>query len=78
MTRVYLHALGILNALGNDAASVRRGLYQGATGGMRVRNGLIPGRSVHVGAVHADLPPIAAPWAAYASRNNQLLQAASE
>ena len=78
MTRVYLHALGILNALGNDAASVRRGLYQASTRGMQVRDDFIPGRSVHVGAVHADLPPIAAQWAAYASRNNQVLQAAIE
>ncbi|HKV96150.1 MAG TPA: beta-ketoacyl-[acyl-carrier-protein] synthase family protein [Gammaproteobacteria bacterium] len=76
MTRVYLHALGILNALGNDAASVRRGLYKGSTAGMQVRDDFIPGRPVHVGAVHADLPPIEPQWPEYNSRNNRILAAA--
>lgn len=76
MTRVYLHALGILNALGSDVASVRRGLYAGSTQGMRVRDDFIPGRPVHVGAVHADLPPIEAQWPEYNSRNNRILAAA--
>lgn len=76
MTRVYLHALGILNALGNDAASVRRGLYAGSTQGMQVRDDFIPGRSVHVGAVHADLKPIEPQWLEYNSRNNRILDAA--
>jgi len=78
MTRVYLHALGILNALGDDAASVRRGLHQGSTAGMRVRDDLIPGRGVHVGAVRTELPSLETGAQAYASRNNQMLRAAVE
>ena len=76
MTRVYLHALGILNALGNDVASVRHGLYVGSTQGMQVREDFIPGRPVHVGAVHADLKPIEPQWPEYNSRNNRILDAA--
>ena len=76
MTPVFLQALGILNALGNDLASVRRGLYAGSTAGMQVRQDFIPGRNVHVGAVDADLPEIEPRWAAYNSRNNQMLCAA--
>ncbi|MFI4920067.1 MAG: beta-ketoacyl-[acyl-carrier-protein] synthase family protein [Gammaproteobacteria bacterium] len=76
--RSYLHALGIVNALGADAASVRKGLYAGATTGMRERDDLIAGRSVWVGEVAAELAPIEPGLRPYASRNNQLLRTALE
>lgn len=76
MTRVYLQALGIVNALGDNTNSVRAGLYAGATSGMQARDDLIPNRSVRVGAVTAELPEVEPEWAAYASRNNRLLRAA--
>ena len=75
MIRCYLHALGITNALGTDAAGVRRGLYAGSTTGMRERNDLIPGRSVRVGEA-AEPAPLEAGMERYASRNNRLLRAA--
>lgn len=78
MTRVYLHALGIVNALGANAAEVRTGLYAGCIAGMQARVDLIPDRSVRVGAVTAELPPVEPELQAYASRNNQLLRAAIE
>ena len=76
MTRAYLHALGIVNALGNDVASVRKGLYAGSIEGMHERDDLVAGRSVRVGEVTMDLPPIESGMPAYVSRNNRLLQAA--
>jgi len=75
VTRCYLHALGITNALGTDAASVRRGLYAGSTAGMRERSDLIPGRSVRVGEA-AEPAALEASMERYASRNNRLLRAA--
>ncbi|MGH8370083.1 MAG: beta-ketoacyl-[acyl-carrier-protein] synthase family protein, partial [Gammaproteobacteria bacterium] len=78
MTRVYLNALGILNALGNDADSVRAGLHAGSTAGMLARDDLISGRTVRVGTVNAMLPEIEAGLSVYDSRNNQLLRAAVE
>ena len=76
MNRSYLHALGIVNALGHDATSVRKGLYAGDTSGMRERDDLVVGRSVRVGEVTMDLPAIEADLPAYVSRNNRLLRAA--
>ncbi|HET7921530.1 MAG TPA: beta-ketoacyl-[acyl-carrier-protein] synthase family protein [Gammaproteobacteria bacterium] len=76
MTPVFLNALGILCALGNDSAGVRRNLYAGSSAGMKVREDLIHGRRVHVGVVEAELPDIEAELAAYASRNNRMLNAA--
>ena len=76
MNRTYLHALGIVNALGEDTASVRKGLYAGSTAGMRERADLVAGRSVWVGEVTMDLPPIEAGMGVYESRNNRLLRAA--
>ena len=78
MKRVYLHALGIVNALGGDATSVRAGLYAGSTQGMVGRDDLIAGRRVHVGEVKTRLPPLDSSLHDYASRNNQLLRAAVE
>ncbi|HVC38106.1 MAG TPA: beta-ketoacyl-[acyl-carrier-protein] synthase family protein [Gammaproteobacteria bacterium] len=76
MTQVYLHALGIINALGNDVGSVRAGLFNGSTAGMQLRDDLIVGRTVRVGAVTSELPELETQWMAYASRNNRLLRAA--
>ena len=76
MIRTYLHALGIVNALGNDVASVRKGLYAGSTTGMRERDDLVTGRSVRVGEVTLELAPIEPGLPAYVSRNNRLLHAA--
>jgi 3-oxoacyl-[acyl-carrier-protein] synthase I len=78
MTRVYLNALGILNALGNDVASVRAGLHAGSTTGMLVRDDLIRGRTVRVGTVTADLPEVETELPMFASRNNRLLRGAVE
>lgn len=76
MKRVYLHDLGIINALGSDAASVRKGLLRGSSAGMRTRDDLIKGRGVHVGTVDGELPALGAACARYQSRNNRLLAAA--
>lgn len=76
MTRVYFNALGIINALGPDAAQVREGLVAGSTTGMRRREDLIAGRPLRVGTVDAPLPALPEAFAAYDSRNNRLLTAA--
>ncbi len=76
MKRTYLHALGIVNALGADVASVRAGLYAGSTQGMGERDDLIAGRNVRVGEVKTKLPRLETSLHDYASRNNQLLRAA--
>ncbi len=77
MKRVYLHALGIINALGNNEGSIRAGLLNGSTAGMQSRDNLITGRKVCVGAVMSDLPELEPQWTQYASRNNRLLRAAT-
>ena len=76
MTRCYLHALGIVNALGSDQAAVRRGLYAGSTAGMQARADFIPGREVRVGVVAAEPTGLEAGLERFASRNNRLLRAA--
>ncbi|HET7176897.1 MAG TPA: beta-ketoacyl-[acyl-carrier-protein] synthase family protein [Gammaproteobacteria bacterium] len=78
MSPVYLHDLGIVNALGSGTDTVRRALYAGSTAGMREREDLVPGRRVRVGEALTALPPVAAGLKAYASRNNRLLQQAVE
>ena len=76
MKRVYLHHLGIINALGTGAASVREGLLAGSRAGMLKRDDFIKGRGVHVGTVCGELPALGAVHALYESRNNRLLAAA--
>lgn len=74
MRPVYLHELGIVNALGSGVEAVRRNLYAGSTAGMHPREDLVAGRRVRVGEALVKLPPVAAGLKAYASRNNRLLQ----
>lgn len=76
MSPVYLHHLGIVNALGSGLESVRRNLCAGSAAGMHEREDLVPGRRVRVGEVLTALPPTAADLKTYASRNNRLLQQA--
>ena len=76
MNRVYLNAVGIINALGTDPAAVREGLLAGSTQGMRRREDLITGRALRAGTVEAPLPAMPSGFAAYDSRNNRLLNAA--
>lgn len=75
MTRVYLHALGIINALGSGDG-IREGLSCGTRSGVVLRTDFIPGRSVHVAEVREPLPDISPRYAHYDSRCNQLLEAA--
>ncbi|HET7370357.1 MAG TPA: beta-ketoacyl-[acyl-carrier-protein] synthase family protein [Gammaproteobacteria bacterium] len=73
---MYLHSLGVINALGDSEASVRAGLYAGSTSGIVPQTGLIAGRSTHVGAVQAPLPEVDSRYAPWMSRNIQILCAA--
>ena len=76
MSRVYLHELGIVNALGSGAAAVREGLLAGSRAGMLKRDDFIKGRSVYVGTVAGELPALGPKSAVFDSRNNRLLAAA--
>ena len=76
MTPVYLNALGLINALGQDLGQVREGLMTGSTAGMRRRDDLIPERAVRAGTVAVPLAALPQAFAVYDSRNNRLLTAA--
>ena len=69
-----LTALGIANSLGVGKPKVAEALFQGSRAGLRPRTDLIPGRTVHVGAIEADLPDLSPKLASFASRNNYLAQ----
>jgi 3-oxoacyl-[acyl-carrier-protein] synthase-1 len=73
----YLHALGLLCALGEGKQAVADALFAGDTSGMRAEDGWVSERSLTVGAVHADLPAMPPGFETAHSRNNQLLLAAA-
>jgi 3-oxoacyl-[acyl-carrier-protein] synthase-1 len=77
-TRIYLPALGIINALGSGPEEVARGLFAGDTSGMILENGWLPAAPARVGRARGALPEIPEKLAEYACRNNQLLLAALE
>lgn len=72
----YLHALGVVCALGRGKADVARRLLAGDQSGMQRRQ--VTGRSLPVGAVTAALPDLTGEPLQYRTRNNQLLLAAAE
>ncbi|MEX3021767.1 beta-ketoacyl-[acyl-carrier-protein] synthase family protein [Kluyvera sp. STS39-E] len=74
---IAISAVGLINALGNDADEIAANLTRGVAPGMRVREGWLQGQPQAVFAgVDATLPAIPAAFSAHRSRNNQLLLAA--
>ncbi|HQQ62832.1 MAG TPA: beta-ketoacyl-[acyl-carrier-protein] synthase family protein [Pseudomonadales bacterium] len=73
---VYLPALGMVCALGDSRDTILRNLDDGSRAGMVMRDDLLPGREVFVGAVHTALPDASTLPLPFRSRNNQLLLAA--
>ena len=79
-----LSALGIVNALGVGAAAVAERLFAPApgewwqAGALAPRADIVPGATLWVGAVTADLPEVPGGLHHHACRNNQLALAALE
>ncbi|EMS7635610.1 beta-ketoacyl-[acyl-carrier-protein] synthase family protein [Salmonella enterica subsp. enterica] len=74
---IYISAIGMINALGNNAAEVAANLTRGVSPGMRPRAGWLQGFPEAVlGGVDAELPHIPDSFSAHRTRNNQLLLAA--
>lgn len=73
----YLNALGLICALGQGKQAVADALFAGDASGMRAQDGWVADRSLTLGAVRAELPPMPAGLQASHSRNNQLLLAAA-
>lgn len=69
----YLNALGLICALGRDKQEVARNLFAGDCSGMRNETGWVPERSLPVGAVRGELPPVPLDLPGQNTRNNQLL-----
>lgn len=76
MARIFLPALGIINALGSGPDEVACGLFAGDTSGMILEDGWLPGAQARVGRARGILPEIPEALSDYACRNNQLLLAA--
>ena len=73
----YLNALGLICALGQGKQAVADALFSGDASGMRAQDDWVSGRSLTVGAVTAELPPMPDGMQTSLSRNNQLLLAAA-
>lgn len=74
--RCRLAALGMVNALGADAEAVWSGLLAGESSRLALRDDLVPGQRLRVGAVDGPLPEIPEALAPYACRNNAMALAA--
>jgi 3-oxoacyl-[acyl-carrier-protein] synthase-1 len=72
-----LQALGVVCALGMDKPTIARRLLEGDGSGIRPVEDWVPGRSLPVGAVTGELPPLPDGLRRHATRNNRLLLAAA-
>jgi 3-oxoacyl-[acyl-carrier-protein] synthase-1 len=70
--------MGMVNALGRSADEIWARLQTGDQSRFRLRDDLVPGRSLVVGEVTGELPAIPEPLARYACRNNAMSLAALE
>ncbi|HDI4958962.1 TPA: beta-ketoacyl-[acyl-carrier-protein] synthase family protein [Salmonella enterica] len=74
---IYISAVGMINALGNNTDEIAANLARGIAPGMRPRANWLQGHPPAVLAgVDGDLPAIPQQFSAHRSRNNQLLLAA--
>ncbi|EEW8153347.1 TPA: beta-ketoacyl-ACP synthase, partial [Escherichia coli] len=74
---IYISAVGMINALGNNLDEIATNLARGVAPGMRPRAGWLQGHPQAVLAgVDGELPLIPEKFAAHRSRNNQILLAA--
>lgn len=70
---IYLNAMGIVSALGNSQASVRHALFALSASGVMANDVIVPGQSLHLGAVREPLVDNSLLPEAQRSRNNTLL-----
>ncbi len=73
---IYISAVGMINALGNDTREIAANLSRGVAPGMQNRDGWLQGQVAMLGGVDGELPAILDAFSAHRSRNNQLLLAA--
>lgn len=76
--RVYLNAMGMLNALGDSLESILTNLTQGVSPGMGTIKSPICEKDYFFGRVESPLPKISTELANYDCRNNRLAAAALE
>ena len=75
LSRHYLNAMGLINALGRNHHEVSTALFSADTSGMCLADGLLNGRVVRVGHVQSSLPAVPTSLADLTSRTCQLLLA---
>src|SRR5471030_1862618 len=74
---IFLSAVGMVNALGNNPDEVAASLARAHAPGLQRQSGWLTGQTpLWVGQVTGDLPAVAANLPEHKSRNNQLLLAA--
>jgi len=73
---LFLQDCGIVTPLGRGKHAVASALFAGSRNGIVLRDDFMSGRSVNVGAVAGDLPPVPAALAEFDCRNNRLMQLA--
>jgi len=71
-----IQAVGIVSPIGGDRRTVATALAAGTRAGLIPRSDLVPGKTVHVGAIREDLPAVPADLAVYDCRNNRAMLAA--
>lgn len=74
---IYISAVGMINALGNNTDEIAANITRGIAPGMRPRTGWLQGHpSAVLAGVDGELPAIPQHFSAHRLRNNQLLLAA--
>ncbi len=76
--KIYLNHLGIICALGKDAAAVREQLFTGISPGMQMSERYSSGQPRTLGLVDAQLPSLDQHSIAFRTRNNAMLAQALE
>ncbi len=73
---IFVNAVGVMSAIGTEAADIRNLLLQGVSPGMRVAENWLNGmKKTFVGEISRSLPELTGEFASFDCRNNRLLLA---
>jgi 3-oxoacyl-[acyl-carrier-protein] synthase-1 len=75
-SNLFVTDCGVITSLGRGKGTVAKALFVGSDRGIALREDLVPGRAIEVGAVRESLPRLPSTLSLFDSRNNRLMQMA--
>ncbi len=74
--KLYVQDCGVVTPIGAGREAVAQALFQGRSDGIKLRNDIVPGQALYLGAVENTLPQVPAGLEHFDCRNNRMMMMA--